>query len=404
MRLARDDGSQEIKGLSATLPPGLTGRLAGVARCTEAQIAQARARSKPGDGVLEQSSPSCPVSSEVGSVEVSAGAGPVPFRTGGKVYLAGPYRGAPVSLVVIAPAVAGPFDLGAVVIRNSLNIDPVTAQVTVKSDPIPTILEGIPLDVRSVEVSVSRGDFTLNPTSCDPMSIGASAAGLVSETALSQRFQVGECEALGFKPNLALRLHGGTERADYQRLVATVTYPQGGAYANLARAAVTLPHSMFLAQNHIRTICTRVQFAAKACPQGSIYGQVTVTTPLLDEPLSGPVYLRSSSNPLPDLVMAVRGPDSLPVEAEVVGRIDSKDGGIRNSFELVPDVPLSKVVLRMQGGAKSLIVNSRDLCTGPKQRATARFVAQNGKRRDFRPVVANDCKKKGKKGRSGGRK
>jgi hypothetical protein len=397
-RLSREDGSQELKGLSATLPPGLTGRLAGVPYCSEAAIEHAKARSRPGQGADEQADPSCPASSRLGSVAVTAGAGPLPYHATGRAYLAGPYQGAPVSLVVITPAVAGPFDLGSVVIRNALRVNPVTAQVSVASDPIPTILEGIPLDVRSIEVKISRDRFTLNPTSCEPMSIDAIAVGLSSSAALSDRFQVGECDQLGFRPGLKLRLRGGTRRGAYQRLTAVVTGRPGDA--NIANAAVTLPHSSFLAQEHIRTVCTRVQFAAKECPAGSVYGHATAVTPLLDAPLTGPVYLRSSSNSLPDLVAALRGPDSQPVEVELSGRTDSKNGGIRNTFDLVPDAPVTKFTLDLLGGKKSLIVNSRNLCAGT-QRATVRLRAHNGKALNFRPVLGNDCKKrkKDKKGR-----
>jgi hypothetical protein len=392
MRLAREDGSQEIKGLDATLPPGLTGRLAGVSYCPESSIAQARARSKPGEGATEQSSPSCPAGSELGSVAVSAGAGPAPFTTGGRAYLAGPYKSAPISLVVITPAVAGPFDLGTVVVRNALHVDPTTAQVSVKSDPIPTILEGIPLDVRSIEVKIDRNQFTLNPTSCNPMAIGASAAGLASVASLTQRFQVGECEALGFKPKLSLRLKGGTHRGDHPAITAVLAPRPGDA--NIAQVSVALPHSEFLEQAHIRTVCTRVQFAADQCPAGSVYGEAEATTPLLDQPLRGPVYLRSSSNKLPDLVVALRGPDSQPVEIHAVGRVDSVNGGIRNSFEVVPDAPVSKFVLRMRGGKRGLLVNSRDLCKGKTQRATVRMLAHNGARHDPRPALqASGCAK-----------
>jgi hypothetical protein len=225
---------------------------------------------------------------------------------------------------------------------------------------------------------------------------GASGA----TASLSNRFQVGDCDKLKFKPKLDLQLHGGTERGDYQRIKAVVTYPKGSGYANIARAAVTLPHSAFLAQEHIRTVCTRAQFAADSCPKASVYGRATALTPLLEEPLSGPVYLRSSDNLLPDLVVALRGPDSMPIEVELAGRTDSIHGGIRNTFDIVPDAPVTKFTLELFGGGKSLIVNSRNLCKGT-QRATVRFSAQNGMRRDFRPVVGNDC---GKKGRKAGRK
>ena len=399
LRIARDDGTQELKGINATLPPGLTGRLAGVPYCPESAIQAATARSRPGEGALEKSNPSCPVASQLGTVDIAAGAGPAPYHATGTAYFAGPYKGAPVSMVVIAPAVAGPFDLGTVVVRNALYINPVTTQVSVKSDPLPTILEGIPLDVRSIEVKIDRNQFILNPTNCEPLSFGATAIGLSSEAALSNPFQVGECAALGFKPAVKLQLHGSTKRGKYQQLTATVTYPKG-SYANIARASVALPHSAFLAQEHIRTVCTRVQFAAKACPQGSIYGSAEAVTPLLDEPLKGPVYLRSSSNPLPDLVAALRGPNGQPVEVELAGRTDSVHGGIRNTFDLVPDAPVSKFTLRLLGGKKSLIVNSRNLCANV-QRATVRFTAQNGLQHSARPVTGNDCKKRrgGKKGK-----
>jgi hypothetical protein len=397
LRISRDDGTQELKGINTTLPPGLTGRLAGVQYCPEPLIAQAIARDNPREGALEQARPSCPASSLLGSVDVAAGAGPHPYHATGRAYLAGPYKGAPVSMVVITPAVAGPFDLGTVVIRNALYIDSKTTQVSVKSDPLPTILEGIPLDVRSIEVKIDRNQFTLNPTSCEPMSIGATALGLSSDAGLSTPFQASECAALGFKPGLHLKLRGKTRRGAYQQLTATVTYPEG-AYANIARASVALPHSAFLAQEHIGTVCTRVQFAAHACPDASIYGTAKAITPLLDEPLQGTVYLRSSNNPLPDLVVLLKGPNYQPVEVELAGRTDSVHGGIRNTFDIVPDAPVKKFTLSLFGGGKSLIVNSRNLCKGKPQRATARFTAQNGRQYSFRPLVRNDCGKKGKKG------
>jgi hypothetical protein len=388
--LRREDGSQEFSAVTLTPPPGLVAKLAGTATCPDSALAAAAAKT----GKQEQASPSCSAASQVGSVVAGAGAGPSPYYATGKVYLTGPYKGAPLSLAIITPAVAGPFDVGTIVVRTAIYLDPKTAQVTAKSDPLPTILEGIPLDVRSAEVSLDRPEFSLNPTSCDPMTVSGQVVSTLGQAApLSNRFQVAECDALKFRPNLQLRLHGGTRRAAFERLKATVTYPKGPGYANIASASVTLPHSSFLAQEHIRTICTRVQFAAHECPSGSIYGKATAITPLLDQPLTGPVYLRSSSHLLPDVVVALKGPASIPIEVELAGRVDSKSGGIRNSFEFVPDAPVSKFTLEMRGGKKSLIVNSRDLCKGT-QRATVRLRAQNGKSRDFRPVVRNDCGKK----------
>jgi hypothetical protein len=212
---------------------------------------------------------------------------------------------------------------------------------------------------------------------------------------LESRFQLAECARLPFKPKLKLALNGKTKRGDYQGLKATLTAKPG--HANIASASVTLPRSAFLAQEHIRTVCTRVQFAADACPKGSIYGKAKAITPLLDEPLTGPVYLRSSNNKLPDLVIALKGPDSLPIEIELAGRTDSKKGALRNTFDLVPDAPVSKFTLELFGGKKGLVVNSRNLCAS-KQRASVGMTAQNGKERSFRPVVRNGCPK-GRKGK-----
>lgn len=393
LRMTRPDGNQEFDQVTVATPPGFLASLKGVAICSEGAIATALAKT----GKQELASPSCPAGSQVGTTTIGAGAGPSPFyvRTG-KIYLTGPYKGGPASLAFVVPAVAGPFDLGVQVVRTALQINSKTGQVTAKSDPIPKILEGVPLQVRDIRVDLDRPNFALNPTSCEAMAISATVTGASGALAnLANRFQVGGCESLGFKPKLRLRLHGATRRAAYQRLVATVTARPGDA--NIARAAVTLPHSSFLAQEHIRTVCTRVQFAAGTCPKGSIYGHATAITPLLDAPITGPVYLRSSDNPLPDLVAALRGPNSQPIEVELAGRTDSKNGGIRNTFDLVPDAPVSRFTLKMKGGKKSLIVNSRDLCKG-KQRATVRLRAHNGKVRNFRTVVKNDCgKKRGKR-------
>jgi hypothetical protein len=393
VRLLRPDGSQEIRSFRLEMPQGFTAKLKGVGVCSEAEIAAAAARS----GAAEQASPSCPASSRVGSTIVGAGAGSDPYYVTGSVYLAGPYKGAPLSVVAITPAIAGPFDLGVVTVRSALFVNPKTAQVTAQTDPLPEFLEGVQLRIRDIRVLLDREGFALNPTSCEPKSVVATVEGNSGAAAtLSNRFQVGNCAALGFKPNVRLELHGKPRRGAYQRLVATVKAREGDA--NIARAAVTFPHSQFLAQEHIRTVCTRVQFAAKACPPGSVYGFAEAVTPLLDEPLRGPVYLRSSDNPLPDLVAALRGADRQPIEIELSGRTDSKNGGIRNTFDLVPDAPVSKFTLRLFGGKKSLIVNSRDLCSG-KQRATVRMHGQNGKLRKFRPVIANDCRRKGKQRR-----
>lgn len=396
VKVNRKDGEQELTRLDFTLPKGLTGKLAGIPYCPGAAIAAAEGKS----GKEEQASPSCPTASRLGSVDTSAGVGSEPFHVGGNVYLAGPYKGAPVSSVVVTPAVAGPFDLGNVVIRAPLYVDPETAQLTVKSDPIPTMLRGIPLKVRSVAINVDRAGFILNPTSCEPMTFSASLTGGSGATATpSGSFQVGGCKDLAFSPKLKISLNGGTRRNSHPALVAKLTQPPG--QANISHVSVALPHSEFLDQGHIGTICTRVQFAAKECPKGSIYGRAEAVTPLLDHPLTGFVYLRSSNHKLPDLVAALQGPATQPVEIDLDGRIDAIHGGIRNTFELVPDAAVSKFVLHMKGGKKGLLVNSTNICRG-KHRATVRMGGQNGKAHNFRTPVKADCGGKPKRRGSGG--
>ncbi len=390
LHLARADDSQELKGINTVLPPGLTGKLAGVAECPNAAIEAAEHKS----GAAEQASPSCPASSQLGIVNVGAGAGPAPYYVQGKAYLAGPYKGAPLSLAIVTPAVAGPFDLGTVVVKAALLVNPETAQITAKSDPIPTILQGIPLDVRSIAVKLDRNQFSLNPTSCEKMAVGGEALSILNQSAsLTDPFQVGGCSALPFGPKLKLSLKGKTNRAGNPALKAVLTAKPGEA--NVAGAQVTLPHSEFLDNAHIKTVCTRVQFSANECPAASIYGHATAITPLLDQPLSGPVYLRSSSNKLPDLVAALNG----QINVDLDGRIDTgKGGGIRNSFEVVPDAPVSKFVLEMQGGNKGLLENSENLCSPQaKTHAIVNFTGQNGKISNTTPAVANSCKTKHKK-------
>ncbi len=379
----RADGSQQFAVIDQVLPPGLIGKLAGTSQCPAAALAAAAQRS----GQAERANPSCPANSHVGSVEVAVGAGPAPYHTRAEAYLAGPYKGAPVSLAIIAPATAGPFDLGTVVVNTALHVDPTDGHITARADPVPSILQGIPLDVRSVEIHVDRPDFILNPTNCDPLTFGGELISTLGQSAsLAERFQVGECGRLAFKPKLGIRLIGGTKRGAHPALKATLTMPPGGA--NIAKASVALPKSEFLDQAHIGTVCTRVQFAADECPAASVYGHATATSPLVDYPLTGPAYLRSSSNKLPDLVVALHGPPSQPVEVDAVARIDSIKGGIRSTFEGVPDLPVSSFSLEMEGGRKGLLQNSTNICKGT-HKATAEFDGQNGKIADLRPLLKN---------------
>ncbi len=375
LKLARADGTQQLTDINATLPQGLLAKLAGVPYCSDSALAAAASRT----GLQEQADPSCPAASKVGTVSVAAGAGPAPYHVEGGAYLAGPYKGAPLSIAIVTPAVAGPIDVGDVVVRNALYINPETTQARVVSDPIPSILQGIPLDIRSILVSLGRGSFTRNPTSCNPMAIDGTANFLTGQSApVSSSFQVGDCGKLGFKPKLALSLKGGTKRSDNPALKAVLTAREGDA--DLSRVTVALPHSEFLDQAHIRTICTRVQFAAQACPAASVYGYARALSPLLEKPLEGPVYLRSSSHELPDLVADLNGQLNVVLD----GRIDSVRGGLRTTFEEVPDAPVSKFVLELQGGKKGLLENSTNLCARDHA-ATVQFDGQNGKTRDAAP-------------------
>lgn len=387
LRVTRDPGQPNLSRIEATLPEGELAKLAGVPLCPEGGA----------------SSGACPAASRIGHVTTAVGEGtsplylPQPGKAPTAVYLAGPYHGAPYSVVASVPAQSGPFDLGTVTVRSALQVDPTTTQATVTSDPLPQIFGGIPVSYRDVQVQVDRPEFTLSPTSCEPKAVTGTIGAASGQNAdVSARFQVSDCAALGFKPKLALRLKGKTGRSGHPALRATLTMPKGGA--NVARASVALPHSEFLAQNHIRTVCTRVQFNAgggggAGCPARSVYGHATATSPLLDRPLSGPVYLRSSSNPLPDLVAALGG----QIHVDLVGRIDSKNGGIRTTFATVPDAPVTKFVLSMQGGKKGLLENSTNICVGSHS-ATALFNGQNGKLGDSSPPLKADCgPKKGKR-------
>ncbi|HEY8815881.1 MAG TPA: hypothetical protein VIP57_12355, partial [Candidatus Dormibacteraeota bacterium] len=319
----------------------------------------------------------------------------------GSIYLAGPFGGAPLSVVAVVPAVAGPFDVGTIVTRQALQFNPRTGEVTVDgahSDPIPHILAGIPLVVRDIQVNVDRSGFMINPTDCSPFATRAQIFGggtnlfsSVDDSPVGReaRYQAANCASLAFKPQLSLKLKGGTHRGGHPRLRALLR-PRSHD-ANIAGTVVRLPRSAFLDQGHIRTICTRVQYAAgaghgAACPPGAVYGHVRAFSPLLSEPLEGPAFLRSSNHNLPDLVFSLHG----LVDFEAVARLDSKHGGIRASFADIPDAPISKVVVDMQGGKKGLIVNSTDLCTA-EHRANVQLAAHNGKQLRLKPALRPSC-------------
>ena len=276
-------------------------------------------------------------------------------------------------------------------VRSAIQLDRETGQATILTDPLPQFKEGIPLPYRAVVVDVNRPGFSLNPTSCQRKQTLAALTSIGGKSANpTSVYQATNCARLAFKPKLSVRLIGGTRRGSYPKVHGSLTMPKGGA--NLASVSSALPHSEFIENAHFKTICTRVQFAAHECPPGSIYGTAVATTPILDVPLEGPVYLRSSKNPLPDLVIALKGPPSLPIEADGVAKVDTVNGGLRISFEAIPDVPLTKVTLRMEGGKKGLIVNSTNLCEGT-HRVTTKLKAQNGKEVTLRSPLQTSCAK-----------
>ncbi|HEX6204678.1 MAG TPA: hypothetical protein VFZ29_02590 [Solirubrobacterales bacterium] len=393
LKLARGDGTQELTGIDAALPPGLLAKLAGTSYCSDSALSEAASRS----GKSEQAKPSCPASSRVGSIVVGAGAGPRPFYAPGTAYLAGPYKGAPLSLAVVTPAVAGPFDLGTVVVRTALQVDPSTARVRAVSDSFPTILQGIPLDIRSVDLRLDRPDFTKNPTSCDPFAVAGLASVLSGQpTSLNSHFQVEGCQRLKFAPKLRLKLRGETKRSGNPALTAVLK--ARGGQANIAETTVILPKTQFIDNAHINNPCTRVQFNANACPAGSVLGRARAFTPLLDSPLEGPIYFRSNGGErdLPDMVVDLGG----QIHITLVGFIDSvkvkgtENSRVRTRFVSIPDAPVSKFVLRLKGGKKGLIENSVNLCRVGAGAVSVGMRAHNSKTANFNRPMGTSCDKK----------
>jgi hypothetical protein len=401
LHLRRQANEQEIVSYSAQMPGGLLGRIAGIPYCPEAAIEAARLRS----GVAERDDPSCPAASLIGHTSAGYGVGSVLAYAPGNLYLAGPYRGSSLSVVAIDSALVGPFDLGVVIVRSAIRIDPQTAQASIDAtgtDPIPHIVDGIPVHLRDVRVYVDRPNFTLNPTSCARSTLASALNGAGQRfgdraddtlAIATVPFQAANCSALGFKPRIGLRVRGRTRRGGYPSL-RVIVRPRPGQ-ANIASAAVTLPPSLFLDQSRIETICTKSQFAADRCPPGSIYGHVRAFTPLLEAPMEGPAYLRSSANTLPDLVFALRGQG---IEIDLAGRIDSFKGGIRGTFPVLPDAPVTKFVLTMEAGRQGVLVSAAELCAG-EHMARARFLGHANHGWRLRPRLQARCKKRGRRQR-----
>jgi hypothetical protein len=382
--LTRQDGESNPSTIALHLPQGLLAKLKGVPLCPEA-------RAPTG---------ACPSGSRLGSLAAASGVGPLPLwipqpgKAPTAAYLAGPYKGAPYSIVSVAPAQAGPFDLGTVVNRAAIRVDPDTALATITTDPLPQILEGVPLSYREIRVLIDRPGFTLNPTNCKPKKITATvtaADGAVAKPA--DGFQATRCDKLRYRPKLKLSFKGATRRTGNPAVRATLTQKSG--QANTAAATVILPPSMFIDNAHINNPCTRVQFAAEDCPAKSVLGTALARTPLLDKPLKGKVYFRSNGGDrdLPDLVADLRG----QLRITLVGYIDSvkKKGTtrVRTRFLGLPDAPVTNFSMKLFGGKRGLLENSQNLCT-TKPRAEIRLKAQNGRSKVTRARLGVPCSKK----------
>jgi hypothetical protein len=355
VRLAREDGSQNFGQIVVTLPPGASGRIAGIPRCSDSQIAQAQARGNLGEGALELASPSCPDDTKIGTVTVGAGAGPEPFYVTGNAYLAGPYEGAPFSAVFITPAKAGPFDLGAVVVRAALLIDPTTAQVTTRADPLPRILHGIPLDIRSVAVNVSRPGFTITPTNCSPLSVTGQEISTLGQSApLSSRYQVGGCEHLPFAPKLSASVAGKASKASGTSFTVNID-SAGLGQANIAKVQLQLPKALPSRLTTLQKACLAAVFEANpaSCAETSIIGSATVNTPLLASPLSGPAYLVSHGNAaFPDVEFVLQGEG---VTLILDGKTDIKNGITYSRFESAPDAPFTSFKTTLPAGPHGIL-------------------------------------------------
>jgi hypothetical protein len=391
LSFSRSDTDQNLQGLSVKLPPGMLAKLAGVQLCSDQALASIS--DQPGTGAAQAANPSCPAGSQVGTVQTGAGVGSSPLFLGGKAYLTGPYKGAPYGLAVVVPALAGPFDLGTVVVRQALFVDPTTAQVTAVSDPFPTILDGIPLRLRRVDVSLDRPGFTVNPTSCAPMAITGALTSVGGLNApLSSRFQVGGCQELAFAPKLKLVLSGKGQTTDgkHPGVTATLTMPATGD-ANIHSAKVALPLSLALDPANSQHVCSydvalAVHGGDVPCPANTQVGTATVITPLLDQPLTAKVYLVQGIRfnkqgqrirTLPTLLIGLRGQIALDLRAS-----SSVDSGnhLVTTFSTVPDAPVTSFTLNITGGKSGILVvtHHQNVCKGTQNASTV-FGAQSGK-------------------------
>jgi hypothetical protein len=389
--VTRADSDQPLSRIDVSLPPGLLAKPAGIPLCSDAQAAAG----------------TCDDPSRIGSVAVTAGAGPAPFGLGGRVYLTGPYAGAPYGLSIVVPAVAGPFDLGTVVVRAAVQLDPTDAHVHVVSDPLPTILDGVPLLVRSVAVTIDRPDTMRNPTSCAPLAIAAvftSAGGLTAPG--SSPFAPLDCQKLGFAPTTTIALTNATQTVDGKHPGVDAKVVQKPGEANIKQVKVSLPLSLALDPDNAETLCEYADGLRDACPAKSVIGSATATTPLLDHPLRGKVFfvkgVRFDKNgkaipTLPTLLVELRGDIALNLRA--ASSVDHDH--LVTTFADIPDAAVSSFRLQLNGGRHGILVvtNKKDICAAA-QKATVGATGQNGKPRNTIITLATPCPKAPKLGRA----
>ncbi len=373
LQINRNDGEQQLTNLIATLPVGVTANLTGVEFCPDADIALARGKT----GTQEAAEPSCPSGSQIGHTTPEVGVGSVFTAVHGRLYFAGPYQGAPFSIVEIDRAVVGPYDLGTVVNRLPLSIDPLTAQVTAGPNPdqIPHIIKGVIVHLREAHISVDRPNFILNATSCDPMAFSttlvgsgqnlASAADDVPVT-VTNRYQAADCASLAFKPGFAVSTSGKTSKANGASLTVKLTYPKAplGSQANIHQVKVELPKQLPSRLTTLQKACTAAQFALNpaGCPAASVVGHARAVTPILPVPLEGPAYFVShGGEAFPSLIMVLQG---YGITIDLVGSTFINKQGITSStFKAVPDQPVSSFELTLPQGPFSALAANGDLCS-----------------------------------------
>jgi hypothetical protein len=387
LRISRNDGEQEITDLSTLFPPGLTANLNGVPFCGEGEIAAARAQT----GVQAEEHPACPAASQIGHSIAEAGVGSVLAQTPGRIYLSGPFEGAPFSVLAITSAHVGPFDLGTVVIHLPLDINPETAQVSIPAGPadqIPHIIKGIVIHLRTIRVYIDRERFMLNPTSCNPTTLTATIVGAGANFAIpadanpvtvNDPFQTADCSSLKFEPKFAVSTDGKTSRADGASLKVQLTYPSQALSkdANIHSVKVDLPKSLPSRLTTLQRACTAAEFDANpaSCPPESIVGHAKAITPILPAPLEGPAYFVShGGEAFPNLILVLQG---YGVTIDLVGDTDIKDGITSSTFTNVPDQPVASFELNLPQGKYSALAANGNLCQQSLVMPTS-FVAQNG--------------------------